>query len=380
MRDLGRCFQYPGKEKTHPFTEVPFQTIRPSTDFHHIWSLSMKFHCAFLGLAALLSAGTAWAQTDTTGAEEDFSQYENLGFADDGAKRFCTSKVLDLSPQKLISIGIDFQGPHTMSLSALSGADGNLWSNGVERQMANNHGLRIAASIPVISKNSVIWTVGGYYWANLYKQKSATGILPFPHKFDQWLQKGIRTTAVNTTVFKPVNEKTFWLFQAQAEVNGDYGWDNVGTAMEQMKFGGAILYGKKPHDRLQWAVGAVQTWRAGEINYIPALLYNYTWPSRKYGAEVLFPARAAIRRTFNPRNLLFFGYELEGASYWLQQGAQLGYTGNRNFELRRSELRFRFTYEHSLHGFFWLSVQGGMRMNYSFNADEGNFFRGFFYR
>jgi hypothetical protein len=203
MRDLGRCFQYPGKEKTQPFIQVHFQTIRPSTDFHHIWSLSMKFHCAFLSLASLLTAGTAWAQTDTTGAEEDFSQYENLGFADDGAKRFCTSKVLDLSPQKLISIGIDFQGPHRMTLDSLYGADGNLWSNPVERQMANNHGLRIAASIPVISKNSVIWTVGGYYWANLYKQKSTTGILPLPHEFDQWLQKGIRIKGLPSNIKLP---------------------------------------------------------------------------------------------------------------------------------------------------------------------------------
>ena len=138
----------------------------------------MKFHCAFLGLASLLSAGTAWGQTDTTGTEEDFSQYENLGFADDGAKRFCTSKVLDLSPQKLISIGIDFQGPHRMTLDRLYNADDTLfWSDAVERQMANNHGLRIAASIPVISKNSVIWTVGGYYWANLYKEKSISAPL-----------------------------------------------------------------------------------------------------------------------------------------------------------------------------------------------------------
>jgi len=259
MRDLGRCFKYSAKEKTLPFTQVRFLAIRRSPDFHHIWSLSMKFHRTFLSLAILFCAGSAWAQTDTSGAEEDFSQYENLGFADDGAKRFCTSKVLDLSPQKLISIGIDFQGPHNMSLDTLYGADGNLWSNPVERRMAHNRGLRIAASIPVISKNSIIWTLGGYYWENLYKQKSTTGILPAPHEFDQWLQQGIRTTAINTTVFKPVNDKTFWLFQAQAEVNGDYGWSNVGTAMEQMKFGGAVLYGKKPHDRLQWAVGAVQT-------------------------------------------------------------------------------------------------------------------------
>jgi len=311
--------------------------------------------------------------------DDDYSRYENLGFADNAAKRFCTSKVLDLSPQKLISIGYDVQGPHRMSLDSLYGRDGTtLWSMPVERNFAYSRGLRIAASIPVISKNSIIWTMGGYYWENIYRRKQTMGIFPFPHEMDRWLNQGIRTTAINTTVFKPVNEHTFWLLQAQAEVNGDYGWSNAGSAAKHTRWSGAVLYGKKPHDRLQWAIGAVQTWRAGEVNYIPALLYNYTWPSRKYGTEILFPARAAIRRTFNPRNLLFLGYELEGGSYRFQQAELLGFTGKDGFELRRSELRFRCVYECSLKGFVWMSLQTGVRLNYSYNVDQGNFYRGFF--
>lgn len=309
------------------------------------------------------------AQTDSTAVEEDFSQYENVGFADDGAKRFCTSKVLDLSPQKLISIGYDIQGPYSMNLDSFAGG------SAVQRNMSNSRGLRLFANIPVISNTAITWTIGGYYLEQIYARKEEGGLFPIPKPSDLIWNKGIRSTALNTTVFKPLDEQRFILFQGQLEVNGDYGWDGIGTALDQTKGSAAVLYGKKVHDRKQWALGAVRTWRAGEINYIPALLLNYTWPSRKYGVEMLFPARAAIRRTFNPRNLLFFGYELEGGSYWMQGAQNFGVN---DFELRRSELRFRFTYERSLHGFIWLSAQAGMRANYSFNADRGNFFRGFF--
>jgi hypothetical protein len=336
------------------------------------------FILVFTGMLCL--SNSAFSQVDSAARDDDddFSRYENLSFADQAAKRFCTSKILDLSPQKLISIGVDFQGPHNMQLDSLYDHDGNLWSLPVERRLGHTRGLRVAASIPVISKNAVIWTLGGYYWENIYQQKQQIGIPPFPHEMDRWLKQGIRTTALNTTIFKPVNEQSFWLLQAQAEVNGDYGWRNVGTAAKHARWSGAVLYGKKPHDRLQWAIGAVQTWRAGEVNYIPALLYNYTWPSRKYGTEVLFPARAALRRTFNPRNLLFLGYELEGGSYRFQQAESLGFIGSNGFELRRSELRFRMVYECSLKGFVWMSIQTGVRLNYSYQVDQGNFYRGFF--
>ena len=53
----------------------------------------------------LVSPGLMYAQPDSAAVEEeDFSMYENLDFADAGAKRFCTPKVFDLSPAKLISI------------------------------------------------------------------------------------------------------------------------------------------------------------------------------------------------------------------------------------------------------------------------------------
>jgi hypothetical protein len=48
-----------------------------------------------------------------------------------------------------------------------------------------------------------------------------------------------------------------------------------------------------------------------------------------------------------------------------------------NPELRRSELRLRFTFERSLKDFIWVSAQAGLRYNWSFNVDDNDFFRGF---
>lgn len=126
-----------------------------------------------------------------------------------------------------------------------------------------------------------------------------------------------------------------------------------------------------------YGFGLARTYRVGELNYIPAFLYNYTFPSRKWGVEALFPARANIRRTFNPRILAFFGYELEGNSYLIRNNGTPLYPGVDQVHLRRSELRIRFTAERSLKDFIWISLQAGLRYNYNFNVDQRELFRGF---
>jgi hypothetical protein len=115
------------------------------------------------------------------------------------------------------------------------------------------------------------------------------------------------------------------------------------------------------------------------------VLYNYTSENRKWGIEAVFPARVHYRRSFSPRSLLLFGYELEGNSYYLRnRGNQFGNDPDtsapyNNLELRRSELRIRMIYETSLYQFIWLSVQAGYRYNWrnSYNIDKKDMYRSF---
>ena len=144
------------------------------------------------------------------------------------------------------------------------------------------------------------------------------------------------------------------------------------------QYSAAVIFGKKVNDRKINGFGLSRTYRVGEINYIPVMLLNWTAPSRKWGIEMLAPARVHIRKTFSARNILLFGYELEGNSYHILQSA-VGSANN--MELRRSELRFRAMWETSLYSFLWMSMQLGYRYGYSFNLDrfekDKEFFRGF---
>jgi hypothetical protein len=315
----------------------------------------------------------AWsfAQPDSISIEEeDFSMYENLDFADAGAKRYCTPKVFDLSPAKLISVGYDYQGAFGIDYGPFND------NSSAHGHFKGSSGLRLGANIPVISKTNVVWQLGFNYARTTFTGEGETAA----NALDATLRSnGLTTSGLNTTLFKPLGEEKFIIAQASADLNGDYYLDNF-TPLNYLRYSGAVIYGKKKNDRKMIGFGLSRTYRAGDLNYIPVMLLNWTAPSRKWGVEMLAPARAHIRKTISARSIVMLGYELEGNSYRVLRGDA---SNNLGYELRRSELRFRAVWETSLYQFIWMSVQAGYRYGYSFNLDsfgpsDKEFFRGFF--
>ena len=335
--------------------------------------MTWRYLCSSVFLSVLTYFSVS-AQNDSIQSGEgeiDFSQFageaevstENLK---DGIKRFCTAKITGISPTKLISLGYDFQSGYSLE------ANENLPISSTDKIQAT-HGLRLAANFPVISRNAITINFGLTYMESNYAINNG-GNNPLSYSFNQ---SALRSTGINLTVFKPINEKHFILINTSHDLNGDYRlneWQNP----KYIKHSVLGVFGWKKHDRRQFGIGVARTYRVGEVNYIPVILYNYTSRNGKWGIESFLPARFHYRRTFSPRSMLFAGFELEGNSYRLKNRDGVFTNNFSNLELRRSELRFRLVYERSIYKFLWISIQAGYRYNYKFNVDEGEFFRGFF--
>jgi len=311
--------------------------------------------------------------------EEDFSMYDDLDFVDGSAKRYCSPKIFDLSPQRFLTVAFDFQTPYQMRLSSLGAFEGgDDAATTEEARMTFTGGVRVFANVPVISKNSVVWQLGLNFMDVRYRRQSfssedgATGL-------SQILEdNGLRTAGLHTTLFKPLNEKNFLIFQAQADYSGDYTFSSM-QSPRFIRYSAAAIWGQRPSDYLQWGVGFARTYRVGELNYLPVVMLNYTSRNRKNGTEILFPAKAYYRRTFSPRSILLAGYDLEGQSYRIQDLS----TADKSFEIRRGELRIKAEYQRQIKGFVYFSAQAGYRYDYSINVDlldsgGRDFFRGFF--
>ena len=327
----------------------------------------------------VLASTPVFAQTDGTADDDiDWSLYEDLGFEDESMKRYCSAKIEGLSPAKLISLGYDFQGPYTITAGQLNDANGNriVYSDPsttvpypADQEMSVNatSGIRAGFNLPVVSKTNLVWQLGANYWNTNYAYAETPSDLDNP--LHQTLaEHGLRTSGINTTVFKPLDETQFILFQGSADLSGTYG-TNLMPA-QYLKYSAALLWGKRPTEKKQWAVGLARTYRVGELNYIPVFLYNSTSANNKWGSEVLFPARAHVRRTLNPRNMLFLGYELQGQSFRMYENLPGFDIREEDLEIRRGEVRIRSVYECSLKDFIWMSVQAGYRLNYRYDVDR----------
>jgi hypothetical protein len=341
----------------------------------------MLFHSKFLPftfvVAAFSTGSTIWAQvpenTDTIIVEEDYSLYDNVEYTEEGARRFCSPKIEGLSPSKLISIGYDYQMGYNMSADTLNSIQtspgGGFNLNAQDAQLLSSHGMRIGFNIPVIAKTNLVWQLGGNYWEQRYNFADPASLEnPMLKTLSAY---GLKTAGISTTLFKPLNDKYFLLFQGSADYSGNYTLKDM-MPLNYLKYSAALIYGKRPSELKQWGVGLARTYRVGEINYIPVVLYNSTDTQNKWGTEILFPARAHVRRTINSRNMLFAGYELEGQSYrmWNTSSVDAYQMRDDELEIRRGEIRLRMVYEFSLKEFIWMSIQAGYRINYRFDMDR----------
>ncbi len=285
-----------------------------------------------------------------------FSQNDSIGFPqfeDVDNKpiiRYATNKVLYTSPNRFISVGYEHQGGHNISSPQfVQGA----------RRFKGAGGPRIALSAPVVSRTRGILNISAAYWRTAYQ-----GIDAFPDALYNSLDNhGLHNATLATTFFKPLNEKNFLLLQASADA-AFLSEADVTFNGNALTYSATAVYGWKRSDSLMWGLGVARTYRLGRLIHVPVLLYNRTFNDR-WGVEVLLPARAAIRRNFNPKTLATLGFELEGNQYaWRRPSLAIPpSTEGTQFFLQRGEIKPRINIERNLFGFWWIALQAGVRVN-----------------
>jgi len=287
------------------------------------------------------------------------------------AKNYCNNKVLGLSPNKLISISFDYIGNNIWNTAA--GDDFKGLYDPQKTHLQNNTGLRLETNYPLISKNSIVLnTYLNYLESNYSFGDNQTDLSNI------FATHPLRSTVFGAVIFKPINEKKFFIFQADASLNGNYDFVDISPDFNKIKVSGSVLFGWKRNEHTNLAFGLSRTYRGGSALIIPVILWNKTFNST-WGAEVLFPARAAVRRNFSTKSLMILGYELEGQSYHIQNNNgtaspffSSGSSSN-NWELRKSEIRARLSWDKAITDFIWFNIQAGAVINYRFDiVQEAN--------
>lgn len=299
-----------------------------------------------LSLITLVS----FAQTDSTEVLEDYSNYGEV----DGVKRYCTQKVLNQTPAKIISLGYDYTGEFHMPGIRLSES----LSITQDKHISQVDVFRAQLNIPVIATNKLIWQLGANYWGSKFQVMN-----PGSNSFaNQLNQSSLLSAGLNTTIFKPLNETNFLILQASADINGLFTPESPVTS-HALTLSATAIYGWKKSEKNMIGTGIARTYRAGRLLYIPVLFWNKTF-NDKWGMELLLPARGYVRYNINTSNLIQAGFELEGNQFSMP----IPSTQTGQFFIQRGEFKPRIMWDKKITGFLWFSAQVGLRYNYRFDV------------
>jgi len=351
----------------------------------------------FFGLMLLGSGQLCFSQVEDEGEEkeEDYSIYDDYELKDDTpVKRYASPKIKGMSPRKFISLGYDIQLPYDYEFSNVRfPQDANGFDVDEDNPNVNETGtidytggIRFGSNIPIISKTSFVWQSGINYLDTRYnispENNSPETVTLSNGRQARSLARildedGLRNLNWSNTFFFPLNEKEFFVFRGQMDLSGNYSLDDF-QPLNTIRYSAAVVYGRRINDYYRWGIGVARTYRVGALNYVPVIMYDWTSKNKKWGTEILFPARAYVRYNINNNTMLLGGFDLQGQSYRIDD-----YSINGNsFEIRRGEARPKLQLQTKVTNFVWASIEAGYRINWSYDADqlEGNndFFRGFF--
>ncbi|GAB3298009.1 hypothetical protein GCM10027511_13150 [Hymenobacter humi] len=196
--------------------------------------------------------------------------------------------------------------------------------------------------------------------------------------FDNIENKGLKSTAAQIAVIRPVDEVHWYLARVKGELAGDY-TSNQLTRSDYTRFSAEAIYGWKRSPNFSWGVGFQYGYTFGRLSLYPAVIYNRTFNSR-WGVEALFPARVTARYNISQSSILYAGYTVDGYNYIVHLSREplsrknpdgsvdLSKKTLNSLELRETEVKFRLRWERELLSFLWMGAEGGYRYNYAFDA------------
>jgi hypothetical protein len=234
------------------------------------------------------------------------------------------------------------------------------FTNNTTDALQNNQNYRLTYSKTLVTKPQLYVSFTAAYWFNNFGMPNT----PSTNFGKLIANDNFHSLSVSSNIFKPINEKNFWLFNVSVEANAnDKSLKKLGT--RNVVAGGAILYGWKKGFKKMYGFGVIRSYRFGKVIHLPGLLYHEQF-NKKWGLEMLLPSRINLRYSPNNKNIFLFGAELDGTQYALN-GASTATNGT---FLQRGEIRSRIGFESKVSKSVIFSSNIGYQVNGRFDFSK----------
>ena len=271
----------------------------------------------------------------------------------------CNPLIVGSIPKKALSFQYEYQSQFDVTSKSLVGfplSTSTLNFKGLQ-------GFKLAYNKNIITKPTCFASLdvgySNFYFNNITNQSATAN--PLPGVFNN---ASFHAITASTNIFKPLDSKHFLLFNVGIEFNGNTA--SIKKPGARNLFGtGAILYGIKKSYTAMWGFGVLRAYRLGRVVHVPALLWNKSF-TKKWGVEMLLPARAIVRLTPGTKTIFTAGYELEGNQFAISSNNAVL---NNSF-FQRGEIRPKLGYETQLSKNVRFSANAGIRFNGRFNIAD----------
>ncbi|WP_156176115.1 DUF6268 family outer membrane beta-barrel protein [Hymenobacter terrenus] len=330
---------------------------------------SLIFRVGLLGAVLVKTAGVTHAQVYPPAAPTAHDTASNESHLSDKQK-FANPSVLGMGPSKGVIVRYERMPRFRVTSSArVAGL------NDFSTDATKNARLSIKGYIPAWNHPHLKVIVGLSY----EREEFQFAQLPTTYElYDNIENKGLKSTAAQIAVIRPVDDVHWYLARLKGELSGDY-TSNELTRSDYLRFTAEALYGWKRNPNFSWGVGFQYGYTFGRLSFYPAVVYNRTFNSH-WGVEALAPARITLRYNASQNSIFYAGYTVDGYNYIVSLSriplerkspdgsTDLSKTPLRTLELRETEVKFRLRWEHELFSFLWVGAEGGYRYNYAFDA------------
>jgi len=286
------------------------------------------------------------------------------------AQTFANPSVLGMGPSKGLIVRYErlpkFGVTSTAQVEGLADFSTNA---------TKNARLSIKGYIPAWNRPHLKVIVGLSYEREEFKFEQRPGNYEL---YDNLENKGLKSTAVQVAIIRPVDEVHWYLARVKGELSGDYTSAEL-SKKDYSRFSAEAIYGWKRSPNFSWGLGLQYGYTFGRLSLYPAVIYNRTFNSR-WGIEALAPARITVRYNASPSSLFYAGYTVDGYNYIIHLARaplvrknadgspDLSKAALSTLELRETEVKFRLRWERELLSFLWLGAEAGYRYNYAFDA------------
>ena len=271
----------------------------------------------------------------------------------------CNPLILGNIPKKAISLQYEYQSKFetdSKNRIAFPVTTNNVLTNNVSSfKLGYNKNVRVKPngyiSVDVGYTNT---TFNGVANAGLNAN-------PMPFVFNN---TAFHAVNASTSIFKPLNDKHFFIINAGVEINGNTASiEKVGT--RNIFASGLLMYGTKRNYNEMWAFGVARSYRLGRVIHVPSILWNKNF-SKKWGMEMLLPSRVIFRYTANKKTIFNGGVELEGNQFAVTNNLN---SINNSF-LQRGEIRPKLGIETELTKNMRFTANAGIRINGRFDIAD----------